>query len=490
MTDAWRSSFLSRRGILVERRSWWQQGSEREPGVSGTASDGRLGSTRNDRLSRPLAEVGNHAPLAQRTPRDADVAPVQDQPVMGMKPVFRWHHLIELHLDLKRCLARCHAGPVAHAEDVGVDGNRRLTEGNVEYDVRGLAADAGQRLQRLARARDLAGMLLHQLLRQGHDVLRLGAKETDGLHQLPHALLAQCRHLLRGVGRRKQRGCGLVDPGVGRLRREHHGHQQGERIDVLELAFGLGHGGLEATERFRDLRRRPLRYRAGGGFLVGSYALARTFELRLAAARRTQAALRRPPRHLSGDLACHLAWCLAFHSSGIVRAMSADNDRMPEPTIFSAVLTPHRSLNRKGFLILMMVVGLISFATGMAFLLAGAWPVFGFCGLDVLLIYLAFRVSYRRANAYEQVTVTPSELTVRKVSHRGRISEWTLNPLWVKLDRVVHAEFGIERLFLVSHGRRLAIAGFLGPQEKESFALALSAAIGEAKRGPTRTVLD
>jgi uncharacterized membrane protein len=170
--------------------------------------------------------------------------------------------------------------------------------------------------------------------------------------------------------------------------------------------------------------------------------------------------------------------------------MSADNDRTPEPTIFSAVLTPHRSLSRKGFLILMTVLGLISFATGTAFLLAGAWPVFGFCGLDVLLIYFAFRLSYRRANAYEQVTVTPSELTVRQVSHHGRISEWTLNPLWVKLDRVVHAEFGIERLFLVSHGRRLAIAGFLGPQEKESFALALSAALGEAKRGPTRTLFD
>ena len=170
--------------------------------------------------------------------------------------------------------------------------------------------------------------------------------------------------------------------------------------------------------------------------------------------------------------------------------MAADNERTQEPTIFSAVLTPHRSLSRKGFLILMTVLGLISFATGTVFLLAGAWPVFGFCGLDVLLIYCAFRLSYRRANAYEQVTVTPSELTVRQVSHHGRISEWTLNPLWVKLDRVVHAEFGIERLFLVSHGRRLAIAGFLGPQEKESFALALSAALGEAKRGPTRTVFD
>jgi uncharacterized membrane protein len=170
--------------------------------------------------------------------------------------------------------------------------------------------------------------------------------------------------------------------------------------------------------------------------------------------------------------------------------MPADNDRTGQPTIFSAVLTPHRSLSRGGFLVLMLVLGGISFATGIAFLLAGAWPVFGFCGLDVLLVYLAFKVSYRSARAYEQVTVTPSELTVRKVSHHGRISEWTLNPLWVRLDRVVHAEFGIERLFLVSHGRRLAIAGFLGPDEKASFALALSAALGEAKRGPTRTVFD
>jgi uncharacterized membrane protein len=171
-------------------------------------------------------------------------------------------------------------------------------------------------------------------------------------------------------------------------------------------------------------------------------------------------------------------------------AMSPDNDRPDEPTIFSAVLTPHRSLSRKGFLWLMLVLSAISFATGMVFLLAGAWPVFGFCGLDVLLVYWAFQVSFRRAKAYEQVTVTPSELTVRKVSHRGRISEWTLNPLWVRLDRVVHAEFGIERLFLVSHGRQLPIAAFLGPQEKESFAHALAAALGEAKRGPTRTVLD
>jgi uncharacterized membrane protein len=173
--------------------------------------------------------------------------------------------------------------------------------------------------------------------------------------------------------------------------------------------------------------------------------------------------------------------------------MTADNEAPQEtyrePAIFSAVLTPHRSLSPRGFRIFMLVLGGLSFLIGMYFVLKGAWPIFGFCGLDVLAVYWAFRLSYARGRAYEQVTVTPSELTVRKVSHRGAVREWTLNPIWVRLDRVVHAEFGIERLFLVSHGRRLTIAGMLGPDEKASFASALSAALGEAKRGSTRTVL-
>ncbi|HKM88562.1 MAG TPA: DUF2244 domain-containing protein [Xanthobacteraceae bacterium] len=167
-----------------------------------------------------------------------------------------------------------------------------------------------------------------------------------------------------------------------------------------------------------------------------------------------------------------------------------DNDAFAEPKIFSAVITPHRSLGRTGFLVLMLCIGVLSFVSGMLFLSIGAWPVFGFLGLDVLLIYWAFRANFRAARAYEVVTVTACELAVRKVSHRGGVREWTLNPLWVRLDRIVHEEFGIERLFLVSRGRRLPIAAFLGPDEKASFARALSTALGEAKRGPTRTVLE
>jgi uncharacterized membrane protein len=169
--------------------------------------------------------------------------------------------------------------------------------------------------------------------------------------------------------------------------------------------------------------------------------------------------------------------------------MTSGNDQPREPTLFSAILTPHRSLSAAGFVIVMALVGGVSFAAGMAFLLMGAWPVFGFFGLDVALIYFAFRANYRAATAFEEISVTASELRVRKVSHRGQVSEWTLNPVWVRLDREVHEEFGIERLFLVSRGRRLPIAGFLGPQEKESFAAALATAIGEAKRGPRQPAL-
>jgi uncharacterized membrane protein len=168
--------------------------------------------------------------------------------------------------------------------------------------------------------------------------------------------------------------------------------------------------------------------------------------------------------------------------------MTAGNDFDPdpaEPELFSALLTPHRSLNRTGFLVLMGFLTLVSFAAGMAFLLMGAWPVFGFFGLDVLVIYWAFRINFRRATATEQISVTPSELRVRRVSHRGHVVEWVLNPLWVRLDQKTHAEFGIERLYLVSKGRHISVGSFLGPDEKASFAKALLEALQDAKRGPT-----
>ena len=168
--------------------------------------------------------------------------------------------------------------------------------------------------------------------------------------------------------------------------------------------------------------------------------------------------------------------------------MTAGNGLDPgdtEPVLFSAQLTPHRSLNRTGFVLVMTFLSVISFATGIAFLIMGAWPVFGFLGLDVLLIYIAFKINFGRARAREEITVTPSELRVRRVSHRGHVVEWVLNPLWVRLDEVIHEEFGTERIYLISRGRRVSVGSFLGAEEKASFAKALRAGLVAAKRGPT-----
>ena len=168
--------------------------------------------------------------------------------------------------------------------------------------------------------------------------------------------------------------------------------------------------------------------------------------------------------------------------------MTAGNDfdpKIAEPELFSALLTPYRSLNRTSFLVLMGFLSAISFAAGVAFLLMGAWPVFGFFGLDVLAIYWAFKVNFRRAAAREEISVTPSELRLRRVSHRGHVVEIVLNPVWVQLEQVSHEEYGIERLYLASRGRRVAVGSFLGPDEKASFAKALTAALATARRGPT-----
>lgn len=145
------------------------------------------------------------------------------------------------------------------------------------------------------------------------------------------------------------------------------------------------------------------------------------------------------------------------------------DDAGAEPKLFSALLTPHRSLNRTGFIVLMSFVTVVSFIAGVVFWWLGAWPIFGFFWLDVLVIYWAFKVNFRTARASEEITVTPSELRVRRISHRGHVAEWVLNPLWVRFEQISHEEFGIERLYLVSRGRRISIGSFLSPMKRLAF---------------------
>jgi uncharacterized membrane protein len=154
------------------------------------------------------------------------------------------------------------------------------------------------------------------------------------------------------------------------------------------------------------------------------------------------------------------------------------------PAIFSAVIRPHRSLSPRGFFLLMGLFGGIAFLAGLVFVLMGAWPVVGFLGLVVILVWWAFQANYRAARAQETVDVSESEILVRRICPRGTQAEWRFNPYWARLQIERDEEDEIRRLALTSHGERLEIADWLSPPEKADFAAALSGALSAARRGP------
>ena len=158
-----------------------------------------------------------------------------------------------------------------------------------------------------------------------------------------------------------------------------------------------------------------------------------------------------------------------------------------EPALFSALLKPHRSLGRTGLFVLMAFVGVVSFVAGLVFLSMGAWPVFGFFGLDALQSGGRSRSNFHRGAAYEEIRSRR-----RAACAAGQASgpgvEWTVNPLWVRLD---------GRTATRNSGRAVVpdlppplseIASFLGADEKHSFAKALMGAINTAKRGREETL--
>ncbi len=162
----------------------------------------------------------------------------------------------------------------------------------------------------------------------------------------------------------------------------------------------------------------------------------------------------------------------------------AENTDIAQPAFeFRAVLSPHRSLSPTGFLVLMSAIGLVSFAVGVTFLMMGAWPVFGFFGLDVLLVYIAFKLNYQSGRAYETVEVTRETFLLTRVDPKGRSESFVFNPFWVRVLLREDPD-GHTDLRLASHGREMRFAQFLSDDERRDFADALKEALVAARGGP------
>jgi uncharacterized membrane protein len=164
-------------------------------------------------------------------------------------------------------------------------------------------------------------------------------------------------------------------------------------------------------------------------------------------------------------------------------AQSAAAETADSPDVFEAVLYPHRSQGRTGFIVLMLAIVVVSVALGIAFALAGAWPVTGFLGLDILLLFLAFRTCRRDGERAEVVRLDADGLHVRRVEPGGASRSWRFEPYWVRVQMDDPPQPG-SRLVLASHGERLTLGTFLTPDERLDVARALQAALRPHKEGP------
>lgn len=132
-------------------------------------------------------------------------------------------------------------------------------------------------------------------------------------------------------------------------------------------------------------------------------------------------------------------------------------------------------------MLMVIVAGVLGVAAVRAAVI-GAWPVTVFALFDVLLVYGAFKLSYRSGRQFEEVSISADEVVVRKVTPAGRVTEHRFSALWARLSVTRHEDEGVTRLDLGSHGKFIVIGAFLNPADRASFADAFGEALAEARR--------
>ena len=153
----------------------------------------------------------------------------------------------------------------------------------------------------------------------------------------------------------------------------------------------------------------------------------------------------------------------------------------PATTIYlDTELRPNASLNQRAFIFVMALVGVFSFAAGILYLTVGAWPVFGFFGLDAIAIWFAFKLSFR---AQDQVTYVRVDESYVRLWHMQRGKEDKMADLPTAFVRVALDEPVTHTSFLtLQYGAKAWVIGrFLTPKRRKAFASELRTAIRAAR---------
>ncbi len=101
-------------------------------------------------------------------------------------------------------------------------------------------------------------------------------------------------------------------------------------------------------------------------------------------------------------------------------------------------------------------------------LLFGAWPIMPFAGLEMAVLYIAFRYMDRHAADYEQITIRGGSVAI-EVHEGTKVRRLELNRYWASVVCDAHG----GRLALRSHGREVEIGRHLCEERRLQMALEL-----------------
>jgi uncharacterized membrane protein len=152
---------------------------------------------------------------------------------------------------------------------------------------------------------------------------------------------------------------------------------------------------------------------------------------------------------------------------------------LAEAPIFEALIVPHRSLTRKGLLLVVAAFIVLTTALALRAWLWGAWPVMAFSLVEVPLLVVLLAINQRRTRASELIMLNSNHLTVIRTDVAGRRNEYSLPAAWLRID--LDATKGSPRVVLRSHGRGCEVGAFLHEPDKMSLFEALESALYRVK---------
>jgi uncharacterized membrane protein len=130
----------------------------------------------------------------------------------------------------------------------------------------------------------------------------------------------------------------------------------------------------------------------------------------------------------------------------------------------------NNSLSSSGRLFVFSFILTVSLGIALAFsVLLGAWPIMPFAGLEMLVLYLAFRYMDRHAGDFERITIQGDNIAV-EVQEGRHVMRLELNRYWAQ----VVCEANGSRLALRSHGREIEVGKHLCETERADMARELA----------------